>query len=170
MHLLLNMVGLFLFAPIVESYLGARRYLIFYLLCGCSGAFVYLLLYYLGVLGGPVAAVAPLVGASAGIYGVLVAAAVIAPDLTVVLLFPPIPIQLKYLALIMVGIAGYVAFTQGNVYKSNAGGQAAHLGGAALGFLLIRFPQVLNPFGARKTARRARRRSNSKDWSKDMNR
>ena len=59
--------GLYFFGPIVESYLGTRRYLGFYLLCGCSGAFFYLLLYYLGPLYSTVGYVVPLVGAA--VYG-----------------------------------------------------------------------------------------------------
>src|SRR3954465_11735668 len=159
-HLFFNMLGLYFFGPIVESYLGTRRYLGFYLLCGCSGAFFYLLLYYLGPLYSTVGYVVPLVGASAGIYGVLIAGAVLAPNVTVMLMFPPIPLQLKYLAMIMVGIAAYTAFTNG----SNAGGQAAHLGGAGLGYLLIRYPQVLN-LPAPRAHTRVRRRFT--DWSQD---
>jgi membrane associated rhomboid family serine protease len=158
-HIFFNMLGLYFFGPIVESYLGTRRYLGFYLLCGCSGAFFYLLLYYLGPLYSQGPAV-PLVGASAGIYGVLIAGAVLAPDVTIVLMFPPIPIQLKYLAMILVGIAAYTAFTNG----SNAGGQAAHLGGAGLGYLLIRYPQVLNVLAPRARTRVRRRFT---DWSQD---
>jgi membrane associated rhomboid family serine protease len=169
MHLFFNMFGLYLFGPIVESYLGARRYLAYYLLCGCSGAVVYTLLYYLGILWAPDAAT-PMVGASAAIYGVLVAGAVLTPDTTVMLIFPPIPIQLRYLAIIMVGLAAYAAFNNGH----NAGGEAAHLGGAVLGFVLIRYRFAFNPFAAgapaRAGARRRRARTQFKDWSKDMNR
>ena len=49
------------------------------------------------------------------------------PNAKILLLIPPIPIKLKYLALILVGWATYVALHNG----TNAGGQAAHLGGAA---------------------------------------
>jgi membrane associated rhomboid family serine protease len=164
MHLLFNMLGLYFFGPIVEGYLGRGRYLGFSLLCGCSGAVVYTLLCYAGVL--PDAAAA-LVGASAAIYGVLIAAAVLAPDVTVMLFFPPVPLQLKYMAMIMVGIAAYTAFTNGR----NAGGEAAHLGGAVLGYVLMRYPFPLNPFAPRAGPARARRRRvKFTDWSKDMNR
>ena len=37
-HLLLNMLGLYFFGPIVESYLVRQRFLVFYLLCGIAGA------------------------------------------------------------------------------------------------------------------------------------
>jgi membrane associated rhomboid family serine protease len=159
-HIFSNMLSLFIFGPIVESYFGRLRYLIFYLLCGVAGAGCYLLLLSVHILKG---ADMPLVGASAGIFGVLVAGAVLLPNAKILLLIPPIPIKLKYLALILVGWATYVAFNN----KSNAGGQAAHLGGAALGFLLIRYPKLLSAFTFR---RKANMRMGFHDWSKDMNR
>jgi membrane associated rhomboid family serine protease len=167
-HIFANMLSLFLFGPIVENYLGRRRYLGFYLLCGCSGAVAYLLLLMFGVLQG---ANAPLVGASAGIFGVLVAGAILAPDVTIMLLFPPIPMRLKYMALILVAWAAYTAFTNGN----NAGGQAAHLGGALLGFVLIRHPHSLDfleRWGGRGYRLRTRggRRTQVTDWSQNFDR
>jgi membrane associated rhomboid family serine protease len=167
-HIFANMLSLFLFGPIVENYLGRRRYLGFYLLCGCSGAVAYLLLLMIGVLQG---ADVPLVGASAGIFGVLVAGAILAPDVTIMLLFPPIPMRLKYMALILVAWAAYTAFTNG----SNAGGQAAHLGGALLGFVLIRHPHSLDfleRWGGRGYRLRTRggRRTQVTDWSQNFDR
>ncbi|MDB5172959.1 MAG: rhomboid family protein, partial [Phycisphaerales bacterium] len=140
-HLIFNMIALYFFGPMVESYLGSRRYLAFYLLCGMAGAAMYLLLLMLHLLiGNPDT---PLVGASAGIFGILIAAATrVAPDARVMLLFPPIPMQLRTLAWVMVGIAVATVFFNGR----NAGGEAAHLGGAVLGYLLIQRPQVLNVF------------------------
>ncbi len=136
-HLLFNMLALYFFGQMVEHYLGARRYLVFYLLCGISGALAYMGLWGLGIL-----VASPwvhLVGASAGIFGVLIAAAYIAPDAQVMLLFPPIPLPLKTVAYVMLAIAVYTVFSNGR----NAGGEAAHLGGAALGAYLIRRPALL---------------------------
>jgi membrane associated rhomboid family serine protease len=159
-HLFSNMLGLYFFGPIVESYFGARRYIAFYLFCGSAGAATYLLLLMAGMLQGPDV---PLVGASAGIFGVLIAGAMIAPNITVMLLFPPIPIKFKYLALGLVAYATYVAVTNGE----NAGGQAAHIGGAVLGFVFMRYPILLRPFGPGSHAR-ARRRATT--WSNDFDR
>jgi membrane associated rhomboid family serine protease len=123
-----------------------------------------MLLLLVGLLHG---ADVPLVGASAGIFGVLVAGAILAPDVTIMFIFPPVPIQLKYLALILVGWAAYTALSGGY----NAGGQAAHIGGAALGYLLIRHPHVLNFVEPRsQRSLRLRRRSRSTDWSKNFDR
>jgi membrane associated rhomboid family serine protease len=132
------MIALYFFGPMVESHLGSRRYLAFYLLCGIMGAAAYVLLWLPGVLVS--APWIPLVGASAGIFGVLIAGATIAPDTAVMLLFPPIPMSLRTLAWILIGI-GVLTIVLGG---PNAGGQAAHLGGAALGYLLIRRPNLLN--------------------------
>jgi membrane associated rhomboid family serine protease len=158
-HILFNMIGLYFFGPIVESYLGSRKYLVFYLISGIGGGLGYIALSLLGFLhDGPDT---PLVGASAGIIGVIVGAARIAPDVRVMLLFPPIPLQLRTLAWICVGIAVYTVLTSG----ANAGGEAAHLGGALVGFLLIENQRLLNFADLRR-----RSRMRYRDWRNDMNR
>jgi membrane associated rhomboid family serine protease len=130
-HLLMNMVSLYFFGPMIEQYLGRARFIAFYLVCGIGGAVSYLILWTTGILiGSPWL---PLVGASAGIFGILIAAALVAPDATVMLLFPPIPMRLKILAWIMLGLAAWTVITHGR----NAGGEAAHLGGALVGYALI---------------------------------
>lgn len=167
MHLLGNMLGMFFFGPIVEAHFGGRRYLAFYLLCGLAGAALYLLLGAAGVLSH--GAATPLVGASAGVFGLLVAAAMIAPDVEVFLYF--FPVRIAVLAVVMMLVAAVTVVNSG----ANAGGEAAHLGGGALGFLFMRNQHWLNPFApARRTAlatrQRRRPRAFQKDWSKDMNR
>jgi membrane associated rhomboid family serine protease len=151
-HIFFNMLALYFFGPLVESFLGSRRYLAFYLITGACGALGYLFLGAMHVLiSNPFV---PLIGASAGIFGVLVAAALIAPDTTVMLLFPPIPLKLKTLAWIFIGIAVFSIFTA----EANAGGEAAHLGGAVGGYLLIRYPQALAIFA------RKRKKSTWEPW------
>ena len=139
-HILFNMFALYMFGPLIESYLGRRRFLGFYLLSGIGGAVMYVVLLGLGFFGrDPRAAAMPLVGASAGIFGVLVAAARVAPHATV-LIYGAIPMRLRTLAWVLIAIAVLTIFSHG----MNAGGEAAHLGGAAVGFLLISNPQWLN--------------------------
>ncbi|MEM6258592.1 MAG: rhomboid family intramembrane serine protease [Planctomycetota bacterium] len=141
-HILFNMLGLFFFGPMVEHYLGSRRFLIFYLICGAIGSLAYLFFWAVGlILAGPLV---PLIGASAGVLGVLVGAAVIAPNTTVQLLFPPIPVRLKTLAWVIVGIGVFTILFRGFQRGSNAGGEAAHLGGCLAGYLLIRYAHVLS--------------------------
>lgn len=159
-HVLFNMLGLFVFGPLVEQHLGSKRYLALYLTCGICGGLSYLLLNAMGIgaammgytnlpiilysQGGSFAAMAntPLIGASAGVFGVIVAAAVIAPNLTVQLLFPPVPMRLKILAMVYVGLAALNLVFGGH----NAGGDAAHLGGAIGGYVLIRRAYLLRDF------------------------
>jgi membrane associated rhomboid family serine protease len=152
-HLVMNMLGLFFIGPLVEQYLGGKRYLAFYLLCGIFGAMMYLLLNLLGYIvkarwgieGVPGLLFSdpatPLVGASAGIFGVLMAGAYLAPR-EIVLLFFFIPLQLRTVAYGLVAVALFTIITGGN----NAGGEAGHLGGAIAGFYFIRHPHHLHNF------------------------
>ncbi|MBG7608872.1 MAG: rhomboid family intramembrane serine protease [Verrucomicrobia bacterium] len=148
-HILMNSVGLFIFGPWLERWWGAEKFLGFYLLSGAGGALFYALLISVGILPDEVigavdntgnmlmvsATVVPLIGASAGIYGILAGVAVIAPSLVVTLLFPPISLTMRQLALAAMGISIlFILFGIGG----NEGGEAGHLGGALAGFLLIR--------------------------------
>lgn len=147
-HLGFNMFGLWVFGPMVEQALGGKRYLAFYLMCGIGGGLMYLILNLISVFQIPlplaldVSTHTPLVGASAGVFGVIVACAHIAPNARVQLLFPPIPLKMSWFAY------GYVAFAALNLIMggNNAGGDAAHIGGAIAGFFFIRHPHLLADF------------------------
>lgn len=136
-HLLVNMIGLYIFGPMIELRLDKPRFAIFYLLCGTAGAVAYVLLWRLGIL--VHSETASLVGASAGIFGMAAAAAVVNPHLTLRLLWPPISLKLRTMVLVFIGLALAVVFIQGD----NAGGEAAHLGGALAGYILIKNPHWL---------------------------
>ncbi len=151
-HLLFNMLTLYFFGGMVEHYLGRKRYLAFYLLCGVCGALMYLLLNGLALGGqgifGPRFevpgllfndATLPLVGASAGVFGVIMAGAFLAPNAEVLLFFF-LPMKLRTLAFGLVGFA-LLAVWFG---WSNAGGEAAHVGGALAGYYFIRNPHHLH--------------------------
>ncbi len=136
-HILFNMIALFFFGPMVENYLGSRRYLPFYLLCGIGGAALYMILLLVHFrIGGPNV---PLIGASAGIFGVLIAGAMVAPNATVLVFFV-LPMPLRTLAWLFIAYAVYTVLFAGN----NAGGEAAHLGGAVVGWLLMQKPDLLD--------------------------
>lgn len=138
MHLIFNMIGLYFFGPMMERWWGSRRFLAFYLLCGVSGAFLFTALAYIpGVLA--VSNASYLVGASGSVFGILIGCAVLFPHQRVMLLIPPIPMSMRTLALVILGIAG-LGLIAGSM---NAAGDAAHLGGAALGFFLVKNPRLL---------------------------
>lgn len=134
-HVLFNSIGIYFFGPWMERWWGSKKFLIFYLLSGVGGAVFFTLLTLLGWIPGDLAS--PMVGASAGIYGIFIGVAVIAPDLRVMLLFPPIELSMRQLAIGLLGISvGAILLKLGG----NEGGEAGHLGGAILGFILVRYP------------------------------
>ncbi|MFI4916305.1 MAG: rhomboid family intramembrane serine protease [Phycisphaerales bacterium JB060] len=141
LHLAFNMMGIFFLGRLVEDQLGPKKFLAFYLVCGVFGGLMYLLLNFLGgVIGLRIPGLlmndpaTPLIGASAGVFGVVMACAYIAPNATVQLLFPPIPMKMKTFAYGFVALALVLLLLGTN----NAGGEAAHLGGAIAGFYFIR--------------------------------
>ena len=150
LHLVANSIGLFFFGPWMERWWGSRRFLAFYLISGAAGAAFFTLLVLLGLL--PRDLHQGLVGASAGIYAILIGVAFIAPGLRVSLLFPPVTLTMRQLAIALLVIAtGAVLLKLGG----NEGGEAGHLGGAIAGYLLMRRPQWLRWFGGKSGTREA---------------
>ena len=136
-HLAFNMLTLFFLGTWVERVWGMRRFLFFYLFAGLGAALTHLIFMYYEVnyLGATSAINIPVLGASGAVYGVLVAFAVLFPNHRLMLLFPPIPIKAKYLALGLIAIDLFSGL-------SNTGSNIAHfahLGGALFGYLLIRY-------------------------------
>lgn len=151
-HLLMNSIGLYFFGPVMERVWGRARFLCYYLACGVGAAMCFYLLATLGVL--PEGSEqANLVGASGGIYGLAMAVAVLAPHAIVQLLFPPITLSMRQLALGMVTVAVVIIVFQ---WGKNVGGEAGHLGGALVGFVLAKRGAVFG-FSVRKKPRGPRR-------------
>ena len=154
MHVVMNMFGLYIFGPPVEEHLGRKKYLAFYLVCGIFGGLAYLFLNLAGHLAHNVFGFSSLpglliedthttlVGASAGVFGVIMACARLRPDDRVQLLFPPVSLPMRLMAFAYVGIAAVNLLFGG----SNAGGDAAHIGGALAGFYFILRPHLLTDF------------------------
>ncbi|MEC9372379.1 MAG: rhomboid family intramembrane serine protease, partial [Planctomycetota bacterium] len=131
-HLFFNMIGLYFFGGLVEGYLGSKRYAAFYLVCGIFGAVLYLILNLMGTVAAqmglslPLLLIndmhTPLIGASAGVFGVLMAAAFVAPNAQILIFFI-LPMRLATAAYLFVLLAFLNLLTLG----ANAGGDAAHL-------------------------------------------
>ncbi|NNC89346.1 MAG: rhomboid family intramembrane serine protease [Akkermansiaceae bacterium] len=134
LHLIFNMYALYMFGPILERWWQSRAFLGFYLLTGAAGALCFVVLWAVpGLLEG-ISPSTPLVGASAGIFGILIGVAVIAPEGRVMLLFPPIPMKMRTFAMVIMGFGLYMILVNGH----NAGGEAGHLGGALAGLLFMK--------------------------------
>lgn len=125
-HILFNMMVLYFFGPLMERMWGSRRFLKFYLCAGAAGGIVYTLLVVSGVL-----KALPMVGASGGLYGILGAVAMLFPQMQV-FLFGVIPMSMRTMSILAVVIS-LLNFAGG----SNAGGEAAHLTGMAIGILYV---------------------------------
>lgn len=155
MHLIFNMWALYFFGPAVENIMGQKRYLAFYLGCGIAGALFYSLLSALGMFdptpspglalllqtisaytgyeGLQYWQLVPMVGASAAIYGILVAVAFLYPQLRIRLIFPPVEMTMRTFALVVLGLAVLTVLVNGE----NAGGEAGHLGGIILAAIIM---------------------------------
>lgn len=129
-HILFNMLFLFWFGMLVNEYLGSRKLANIYILGGLAGAALYVLMYNISPMFTEVLPAAKMLGASAGVYAIVVAAATLAPNTTFRLILIG-QVKIKYIAIFYV----FIAFA--NSAGSNAGGELAHLGGAAMGFWYI---------------------------------
>jgi membrane associated rhomboid family serine protease len=129
-HILFNMLFLYWFGMLLHEYLGSRKLANIYILGGIAGGLFYLLIYNVSPFFADVLSNAKMVGASAGVYAIVVAAATLSPNTTFFLLLLG-PVKIKYIAIF------YVLIAFANSDGSNAGGELAHLGGAALGFLYV---------------------------------
>ncbi|MDB5263000.1 MAG: rhomboid family intrarane serine protease [Adhaeribacter sp.] len=130
LHIIFNMLNLYWFGMLVREYLGSKKLVSLYILGGLSGALLYLLFYNFVpffIQRGS----AEMIGASASVLAIIVAAATLLPDYTFNLLLLG-PVKIKWIAwfLVLLSVSGAVG--------DNAGGNVAHLGGALLGYIFIR--------------------------------
>jgi membrane associated rhomboid family serine protease len=162
-HILFNMFALFSFGPILEYALGYKRFFILYFICGMGAALFQLLVQAIEVhsmTGGfiinetmqiadqatmaKLAAIyfSPVVGASGAIFGVLVGFGMLYPDLEMMIMFVPVPIKAKYLIPVYILIELFLGVGQ---FGGDNVAHFAHLGGALLGFILIKIWSFKEP-------------------------
>lgn len=146
MHILFNMFVLWMFGRTLENVWGPKRFLLFYIICGVGAAFAHLGIQYFRteqLLQEIVAnrltdldfgAIAPAVGASGAIMGLLVGFAYLFPNTELFIMFIPVPVKAKW------AVIGYVVidlfFGIANMSNDNVA-RFAHLGGALTGFILV---------------------------------
>ncbi len=127
-HIFFNMFGLWMFGRDIELFMGSRRFLVYFLVCVVGAGIVQLIV--AGMQGG----IYPTVGASGGVFGILLAYGLTFPNRVVVPLFPPIPMR----AITFVVIFGLLELYLGVSGGAPGVANFAHLGGMLFGYLLIR--------------------------------
>lgn len=126
-HLLFNLYALWLFGSRIEQAWGSKAFIIYYFICVIGAGLVQLL------VSSQSGDIYPTLGASGGVYGLLLAFALTFPNERLMLLFPPVIIKAKWLVLIFAVIELYAGVT-----GTMAGiAHFAHLGGMLFGFLLL---------------------------------
>lgn len=129
-HIFFNMMMLAFLGPIIETFWGSQRFLLFYLITGIGAAVFNIGMGFIW----PGAAFGAMIGASGAVYGVLTAFGVLFPNMELHLLFPPVPIKAKYLVMILGGIAIFSGF---NGRAGDNVAHFAHLGGIVVALVLI---------------------------------
>jgi membrane associated rhomboid family serine protease len=139
-HIFFNMLALLMFGAPLEYTWGSKRFAAYYLICVVGAGLTYL---------GWAAAMhiqSPVLGASGGVFGLLLAYGMLFPRQRVMLLFPPIPMSARTLVIgygvieLLLGVTGI----GGNI------AHFAHLGGMLFGWLVIRYWRGQFPFNRRR--------------------
>ena len=138
LHLFFNMLGLWMFGSEIERLWGRNRYLQFLLASVLTAALAQLVITFL--TGSRV----PTVGASGGLYGLLLAFGMLFPNRTIMPLFPPIPMKARTFVIVF----GVLELLLGLWGRSGIA-HFAHLGGMLGGYLMILYWRGRGPFRRR---------------------
>ena len=143
-HMLFNMIALYMFGAALEHTWGNKRFLTYYLVCVVGAGLLQLLVGWWTMSNGGNAY--PTVGASGGVFGLLLAYGMLFPNHRLMLLFPPIPMKARTFVILYGAIELMLGFT--GLQPGVA--HFAHLGGMLFGWLLIRYWRGQPPFGKRR--------------------
>lgn len=157
-HIFFNLFSLFMFGTMLENYIGSKRFLVFYLVCGLgAGILTQLSIPYsadmfaksneglslISKLGWTKEQLVTqymyeysMLGASGAIMGVMAAFAYLFPNTEMFIMFIPIPVKAKYVipVFVLIDLFGGI-----NPRPGDNVGHFAHLGGAIVGFFLVYF-------------------------------
>ena len=129
LHLAFNMFAVYMFGSAVEQVLGTRRYVTLYFVSVLFAAITQLIV---AMLSG---AIYPTIGASGGVFGLLLAYAIYFPHNRVMLLFPPIPMPARVFVVLYAVLELFLGVTG----SQEGVAHFAHLGGMIGGYLVLRF-------------------------------
>ena len=153
-HIFFNMFAVWMFAPVIEREWGARRFIIYYLVCGLGAAAIQEAVWslmltnmssqYSAAALAQYAVMLNTIGASGAVFGILFAFGWLYPDVPMYILFIPIPIRARVFVIIyalielFAGLGTVAGLTADNV------AHFAHLGGMLFGWLLILYWRHIN--------------------------
>jgi membrane associated rhomboid family serine protease len=133
-HILINMFVLWMFGRDVERAWGAKRFYIYYFVCGIGAGFINVIVKVIMNPSGFGPALRPTIGASGAIFGVLLAAAILFPHQRVFLFPFPVAISMRVFVLVMGVIEFFGTLRVGGDKVSHV----CHLGGMLVGYLYLR--------------------------------
>lgn len=140
LHIIFNMLFLYWFGKLIANYLGNKKVISLYVLGGIAGGLFFMLIYNILPYFQDEVANSVMLGASAGVFAIVVGAATLMPNFTFFLILIG-PVKIKYIAVFYV----FLSFVQS--VGDNAGGELAHLAGALVGYVFIRQLQKGNDLG-----------------------
>ena len=162
MHLGFNMLGLYFLGMVLERSWGSKSFLRFYLICGAAAGLAHVLLSLVFRADLRI----PLVGASGGVFAVLVACAILFPHIRVIVFLFPMSIRaaaLLFLGIAVIGILMSVRSALAGGGESGGIAHMAHLGGAIAGaFWIWVLPRM------RGSLRGTRAKLNQGAWERKM--
>jgi membrane associated rhomboid family serine protease len=136
-HIFFNMLALYMFGGEIERLFGSRFYAAYYFASVVAAALCHLAITFL--MGGPPI---PTVGASGGVFGLLLAFGMYFPHRRVMLLFPPIPMSARTFVILF----GIVELVLGVTGTQAGVAHFAHLGGMLGGWLMILYRRKIRHF------------------------
>ena len=132
-HLFFNMWGLYLFGKLLEERLGSRGFLILYFFSGLVGAFFWIVFHW-----SPPQDHISVIGASGAVCGLMMAAALLFPNIRILLIIPPIPMKLRTFVIIFMFLELYMELTRTSSNIAHSVHLAGFLGGLIYVKLLMK--------------------------------
>lgn len=166
MHIIFNMFALYSFGTVLEYYMGAKKFVAFYFICGLGGIALQLVVQAIevkAILGTFTTAdieatvnslpladarklagiyMSSMVGASGAIFGLLIAFGMVYPNAELMIMFIPMPVKAKYIMPVYVIFELVLGLGQ---FQGDDVAHFAHLGGAVLGFILVKVWHLQGP-------------------------
>ncbi|MBC7614660.1 MAG: rhomboid family intramembrane serine protease [Pedobacter sp.] len=161
-HIFFNMFALYSFGGILEAHWGGKKFINFYLITGLGALALQWAVQAFEVYqitGSPVNDIStlealgnptiygiyggPMVGASGAIFGLLVAFAMLYPNIEMYIMFIPVPVKAKYIIPVYIVIELFLGVGK---FSGDSVAHFAHLGGALIGFILVKLWRNKNTF------------------------